>query len=402
MSSRQEDLEEENIGQEAYERALEVRNAKQEELDQAAAEKQEELVPLESVGATLAEEPIKDLIKQQSRALSKKGEKLGRGLITKASESAESKLKALALKHQAGLDSLVERGGPLRDTFASFRNKLIPGRPLAASRPAGPSLGSAFDDILGGKGVVGDRNPVSQVLARFKNSAVDTSLLPRNSYFNSGDADSDAGYADDVEDLSRKIRRAPPKFRAKTAALPVKEEGSFQDALNPMREELARRANRLGGKAQLSDLVPRSQITSILPTAEPDVPRMPPRIPPPPISTPVSDPNIVAAAENAKNVEAAAAGTKQLADAKAKALLAGANLDEDGKIIKTGAKASESGLAGALEGTTDAAAAEDGINPFVDIIDAGLGIASLFGLAHKTEVPKVDFNPINVGVQHGV
>ena len=64
MSSRQEDLEEENIGQEAYERALEVRNAKQEELDQAAAEKQEELVPLESVGATLAEEPIKDLIKQ--------------------------------------------------------------------------------------------------------------------------------------------------------------------------------------------------------------------------------------------------------------------------------------------------------------------------------------------------
>ena len=86
MSSRQEDLEEENIGQEAYERALEVRNAKQEELDQAAAEKQEELVPLESVGATLAEEPIKDLIKQQSRALSKKGEKLGRGLITKASE----------------------------------------------------------------------------------------------------------------------------------------------------------------------------------------------------------------------------------------------------------------------------------------------------------------------------
>ena len=399
MASRQEDLQEESIGQDAYERALEKRDAKQQKLQQTADEKQEELAPLETVGATLAEEPVKDLFKQSAKALSSKGKQLGKQAINKVSDVAETKLKSLALKHQASIDSLVEKGGPLRDSFASLRNKLIPGRPLAATRPSGPSLASAFDDALGGKGVVGGRSPASQVLARFKNSGVDTSLLPTNSYFKSSDVDSDADYGPDAEDLARKARRSPAKFRAKTSALPVKQEGDLQDALNPMREELARRAQAVSASAGAG--APR-EITSILSKPEPSIPRIAPKIPSPTIAR--SDPNIAAAAENTRSTNALDAGKAQLKDAKASALKAGDNLDEGGKIIKTGAKAEGegAGLAGALEGTTDAAEAEGGINPFIDILDAGLGIASLFGLAHKDPVPTVAFNPVNVGVQHGV
>tara|TARA_R110000744_G_scaffold12784_1_gene37776 strand:+ start:2049 stop:3245 length:1197 start_codon:yes stop_codon:yes gene_type:complete len=398
MASRQEDLQEESIGQDAYERALEEKDAKQQKLQQVADEKQEELAPLETVGATLAEEPVKDLFKQSAKALSSKGKQLGKQAITTVSDVAETKLKALALKHQASIDSLVERGGPLRDSFASLRNKLIPGRPLAATRPAGPSLASAFDDALGGRGVVGGRSPASQVLARFKNSGVDTSLLPTNSYFKSSDVDSDADYAPDAEDLARKARRSPAKFRAKTSSLPVKQEGDLQDALNPMREELARRAQAVSARAGAG--APR-EITSILSKPEPSIPRIAPSIP----TIARSDPNIAAAAENTRSTNALDAGTAQLKDAKASAKAAGDNLDEGGKIITTGAKAEgegAGGLAGALEGTTDAAEAEGGINPFIDILDAGLGIASLFGLAHKDPVPTVAFNPVNVGVQHGV
>ena len=399
MASRQEDLQEESIAQDTYERALEERNTKQEKLQQAADEKQEELAPLETVGATLAEEPVKDLFKQSAQALSGKAKQVGKQAIAKVSDVAETKLKALALKHQARIDSLVERGGPLRDSFASLRNKLIPGRPLAATRPSGPSLASAFDDVLGGRGVVGGRSPASQVLARFKNSGVDTSLLPTNSYFKSSDIDSDADYGPDAEDLARKARKSPAKFRAKTSALPVKQEGDLQDALNPMREELARRAQAVSASAGAG--APRERI-SILSKPEPSIPRLPPSIPPPPIAR--SDPNIAAAAENTRSTNALNAGTAQLTDDKAAALKAGDNLDEGGKIIKTGAKAAgaDEGLAGALAGTTDAAEAEGGINPFIDILDAGLGIASLFGLAHKDPVPTVAFDPINVGVQHGV
>ena len=398
MASRQEDLQEESIGQDAYERALEEKDAKQQKLQQVADEKQEELAPLETVGATLAEEPVKDLFKQSAKALSSKGKQLGKQAITTVSDVAETKLKALALKHQASIDSLVERGGPLRDSFASLRNKLIPGRPLAATRPSGPSLASAFDDALGGRGVVGGRSPASQVLARFKNSGVDTSLLPTNSYFKSSDVDSDADYAPDAEDLARKARRSPAKFRAKTSSLPVKQEGDLQDALNPMREELARRAQAVSARAGAG--APR-EITSILSKPEPSIPRIAPSIP----TIARSDPNIAAAAENTRSTNALDAGTAQLKDAKASAKAAGDNLDEGGKIITTGAKAEgegAGGLAGALEGTTDAAEAEGGINPFIDILDAGLGIASLFGLAHKDPVPTVAFNPVNVGVQHGV
>jgi hypothetical protein len=410
MASRQEDLQEESIAQDAYERALEEKDAKQQKLQQTADEKQEELAPLETVGATLAEEPVKDLFKQSAKALSSKGKQLGKQAITTVSDVAETKLKSLALKHQASIDSLVERGGPLRDSFASLRNKLIPGRPLAATRPAGPSLASAFDDVLGGRGVVGGRSPASQVLARFKNSGVDTSLLPTNSYFKASDVDSDADYGPDAEDLARKTRRSPAKFRAKTSALPVKQEGDLQDALNPMREELARRAQAVSARAGAG--APR-EITSIIPKSfSPDLRNQlmqgslrsgagPAELTP---TIARSDPNIAAAAENTRSTNALDAGKAQLKDAKAAALKTGDNLDEGGKIITTGAKAEGEGegLAGALAGTTDAAEAEGGINPFIDIIDAGLGIASLFGLAHKDPVPTVAFNPVNVGVQHGV
>ena len=79
---------------------------------------------------------------------------------------------------------------------------------------------------------------------------------------------------------------------------------------------------------------------------------------------------------------------------------AGAGAGEAGAGAAAGAEGGA--LEGAAAGADAAAAAEGGLNPIADLVALGLGIAGLFGAAHKAPTPKVQFRPVNPSLQHGI
>jgi len=422
-------------------------------------QKQEQLKPLEEVGATLTQEPLKDLIRQTGKSVTKKGEQVARGLINKATEKGEAGLRSLAKKHNIDVDGLVEKGKNLRTKFTKLRG-VLGGRPLSSAPTEATDI-SAFGDALKGKGVaIGKKGSISKALADFKNTGVDTSALenaikkpaasldapirkqPPINYDNLNDVNdlktSEKGLNQRIRNMDDETRSAIKTEISKTPTkmvnniddaksnLSAKESVVKQFEKNPKtsflnektpnftKGDVKREASRLdSAKSDFSDSLKPLRDAMAAKTQQAQADAINAARPPPNPAAASGGPDQAAdqAAKQAASADQAAsdAVTKSMTDEKAAVKKQGDILDDTPGLVdddadqvgKSVGKKVVGGLEDADEALTTAAGAEGGINPFVDIADAAVGIASLFGLAHKDPVPTVSFKPDQGIIQHG-
>jgi hypothetical protein len=156
----------------------EEKRERQQEAQAALNEKQEELAPLETIGSTFVETPLKNILRKGQSALAKRGEGFAKDLINSATTKGEKALSALKAK-TIGESSLADRTESLRNSFQRLRSS-IGGRPIAGIAGAGPpdiapapragqaGLRSAFDVSPLSEGI---SDSTSKVLRDFRATA---------------------------------------------------------------------------------------------------------------------------------------------------------------------------------------------------------------------------------------